>query len=178
MDVLAKNHKYNYQHWLYVPFWFFFFYKLFHLNKLHPQWLLNIKKSRILLLILHFLSKRKYLCVTVSFQPTDGVSNLTRVWGLRLARIFGCVCAPEGDACWLMAGREAFPAAVWGGGISGNGVMDRTAVVKVGAAASASVCALFGGVVLAQYIVAKKKRAGKKTRIIEMVSQSRHAGFA
>uniref|UniRef100_A0A3Q3MRT1 Uncharacterized protein n=1 Tax=Labrus bergylta TaxID=56723 RepID=A0A3Q3MRT1_9LABR len=46
--------------------------------------------------------------------------------------------------------------------------MDRTAVVKVGAAASASVCALFGGVVLAQYIVAKKKRAGKKTRIIEM----------
>lgn len=56
--------------------------------------------------------------------------------------------------------------------------MDRTAVVKVGAAASASVCALFGGVVLAQYIVAKKKRAGKKTRIIEMVSQSRHAGFA
>lgn len=54
--------------------------------------------------------------------------------------------------------------------------MDRTAVVKVGAAASASVCALFGGVVLAQYIVAKKKRAGKKTRIIEMVSLSRHSG--
>ncbi|KAG8009768.1 Cytosolic 5'-nucleotidase 3A [Nibea albiflora] len=50
-------------------------------------------------------------------------------------------------------------------------VMDRTAVVKVGAAASASVCALFGGVVLAQYIVAKKKRAGKKTRIIEMMPQ-------
>ncbi|XP_077576424.1 cytosolic 5'-nucleotidase 3 isoform X1 [Stigmatopora nigra] len=49
--------------------------------------------------------------------------------------------------------------------------MDRTAVVKVGAAASASVCALFGGVVLAQYIVAKKKRAGKKTRIIEMMPQ-------
>lgn len=49
--------------------------------------------------------------------------------------------------------------------------MDRTAVVKVGAAASASVCALFGGVVLAQYIVAKKKRAGKKTRIIEMLTQ-------
>lgn len=48
--------------------------------------------------------------------------------------------------------------------------MDRTAVVKVGAAASASVCALLGGVVLTQYIVAKKKRAGKKTRIIEMVS--------
>ena len=50
--------------------------------------------------------------------------------------------------------------------------MDKTAVVKVGAAASASVCVLFGGVVLAQYIVAKKKRAGKKTRIIEMVSES------
>ncbi|KAJ0066381.1 hypothetical protein NL108_011748 [Boleophthalmus pectinirostris] len=49
--------------------------------------------------------------------------------------------------------------------------MDRAAVVKVGAAASASVCALFGGVVLAQYIVAKKKRAGKKTRIIEMMPQ-------
>ncbi|XP_068179136.1 cytosolic 5'-nucleotidase 3 isoform X1 [Antennarius striatus] len=49
--------------------------------------------------------------------------------------------------------------------------MDRTAVVKVGAAASASVCVLFGGVVLAQYIVAKKKRAGKKTRIIEMMPQ-------
>ncbi|XP_058504328.1 cytosolic 5'-nucleotidase 3 isoform X1 [Solea solea] len=49
--------------------------------------------------------------------------------------------------------------------------MDRVAVVKVGAAASASVCALFGGVVLAQYIVAKKKRAGKKTRIIEMMPQ-------
>lgn len=48
--------------------------------------------------------------------------------------------------------------------------MDKTAVVKVGAVASASVCALFGGVVLAQYIVAKKKRAGKKTKIIEMVS--------
>lgn len=48
--------------------------------------------------------------------------------------------------------------------------MDRAAVVKVGAAASASLCALFGGVALAQYIVAKKKRAGKKTRIIEMVS--------
>lgn len=59
-----------------------------------------------------------------------------------------------------------------------RGVMDRTAVVKVGAAASASVCALFGGVVLAQYIVAKKKRAGKKTRIIEMVSQKRHAALA
>ncbi|TSN21179.1 Cytosolic 5'-nucleotidase 3A [Bagarius yarrelli] len=50
-------------------------------------------------------------------------------------------------------------------------VMDKTAVVKVGAVASASVCALFGGVVLAQYIVAKKKRAGKKTKIIEMMPE-------
>ncbi|KAM4735544.1 cytosolic 5'-nucleotidase 3 isoform 2-T2 [Anableps anableps] len=49
--------------------------------------------------------------------------------------------------------------------------MDRTAVVKVGAAASASVCVVFGGVALAQYIVAKKKRAGKKTKIIEMMPQ-------
>ena len=57
---------------------------------------------------------------------------------------------------------------------SSGPAMDRTAVVKVGAAASASVCALFGGVVLAQYIVAKKKRAGKKTRIIEMVSGGGH----
>ncbi|XP_054903057.1 cytosolic 5'-nucleotidase 3 isoform X1 [Poeciliopsis prolifica] len=49
--------------------------------------------------------------------------------------------------------------------------MDRTAVVKVGAAASASVCVVFGGVALVQYIIAKKKRAGKKTRIIEMMPQ-------
>uniref|UniRef100_A0A674DSD8 5'-nucleotidase n=1 Tax=Salmo trutta TaxID=8032 RepID=A0A674DSD8_SALTR len=49
--------------------------------------------------------------------------------------------------------------------------MDKTAVVKVGAAASASVCALFGGVVLAQYMFAKKKRAGKKTKIIEMMPE-------
>ncbi|XP_060761656.1 cytosolic 5'-nucleotidase 3 isoform X1 [Neoarius graeffei] len=49
--------------------------------------------------------------------------------------------------------------------------MDKTAVVKVGAVASAGVCALFGGVVLVQYIVAKKKRAGKKTKIIEMMPE-------
>ncbi|MGH0128452.1 UNVERIFIED_CONTAM: hypothetical protein FKN15_009241 [Acipenser sinensis] len=47
--------------------------------------------------------------------------------------------------------------------------MDKTAVVKVGAVASASVCALFGGVVLAQYIITKKKKAGRKTKIIEMM---------
>lgn len=80
----------------------------------------------------------------------------------------------KGDAGGRRAGRlSLWAAAVRGGASSGPGVMDRTAVVKVGAAASASVCALFGGVVLAQYIVAKKKRAGKKTRIIEMVSQNR-----
>ncbi len=48
--------------------------------------------------------------------------------------------------------------------------MDRNAVVKVGAMASATMCALFGGVVFAQYIFTKKQRAGKKTKIIEMVS--------
>lgn len=42
-------------------------------------------------------------------------------------------------------------------------------MVKVGAVASASMCALFGGVVLAQYIFTRKNRAGKKTKIIEMV---------
>lgn len=47
--------------------------------------------------------------------------------------------------------------------------MDKNAMVKVGAVASASMCALFGGVVLAQYIVTRKNRAGKKTKIIEMV---------
>lgn len=59
--------------------------------------------------------------------------------------------------------------------------MDKTSVVKVGAAASASVCALFGGVVLAQYMFAQKKRAGKKTKIIEMVSglaRAVHASIA
>ncbi|KAA0702842.1 Cytosolic 5'-nucleotidase 3A [Triplophysa tibetana] len=49
--------------------------------------------------------------------------------------------------------------------------MDRTAVVKAGAMASATVCALFGGVVLAQYIFTKKQRAGKKTKIIEMMPE-------
>ncbi|KAI1885591.1 hypothetical protein AGOR_G00205380 [Albula goreensis] len=49
--------------------------------------------------------------------------------------------------------------------------MDKTAVVKAGAVASASVCALFGGVVLAQYIFTKKKRAGRKTKIIEMMPE-------
>ncbi|MBN3325917.1 5NT3 nucleotidase, partial [Atractosteus spatula] len=48
--------------------------------------------------------------------------------------------------------------------------MDKTTVVKAGAVASASVCALFGGVVLAQYIFTKKKKAGRKTKIIEMLS--------
>ncbi|KAK1173468.1 cytosolic 5'-nucleotidase 3A isoform X3 [Acipenser oxyrinchus oxyrinchus] len=49
--------------------------------------------------------------------------------------------------------------------------MDKAAVVKLGAVASASVCALFGGVVLAQYIFTKKKKAGRKTKIIEMMPE-------
>ncbi|KAL4657495.1 cytosolic 5'-nucleotidase 3A isoform X1 [Arapaima gigas] len=49
--------------------------------------------------------------------------------------------------------------------------MDRTAVAKVSAVASAGVCVLFGGVVLVQYIFTKKKRAARKTRIIDMMPQ-------
>ncbi|CAM5092349.1 unnamed protein product [Eretmochelys imbricata] len=49
--------------------------------------------------------------------------------------------------------------------------MDRTAVAKMGAVASASVCALVGGVVLAQYLFTMKKKTGRKTKIIEMKSK-------
>uniref|UniRef100_A0A8B9DKH5 Uncharacterized protein n=1 Tax=Anser cygnoides TaxID=8845 RepID=A0A8B9DKH5_ANSCY len=50
--------------------------------------------------------------------------------------------------------------------------MDRAAVAKMGAVASASLCALVGGVVLAQYIFTMKKKTGRKTKIIEMVGST------
>ncbi|KAJ6662073.1 hypothetical protein lerEdw1_012920 [Lerista edwardsae] len=54
--------------------------------------------------------------------------------------------------------------------------MDKSAVVKMGAVASASVCALVGGVVLAQYIFTIKKKTGRKTKIIEMVRRPETEG--
>lgn len=58
-----------------------------------------------------------------------------------------------------------------GGGVGrlAAAAMDRAAVAKMGAVASASLCALVGGVVLAQYIFTMKKKTGRKTKIIEMV---------
>ncbi|XP_053570405.1 cytosolic 5'-nucleotidase 3A isoform X2 [Bombina bombina] len=49
--------------------------------------------------------------------------------------------------------------------------MDRSTVAKMGAVASASMCALVGGVVLAQYIFTAKKKTGRKTKIIEMMPE-------
>ncbi|XP_060678920.1 cytosolic 5'-nucleotidase 3A-like isoform X1 [Hemiscyllium ocellatum] len=49
--------------------------------------------------------------------------------------------------------------------------MDRVAVVKFGAVAGAGICVLFGGAVLAQYIFTLKKKAGRKTKIIEMMPE-------
>lgn len=44
-------------------------------------------------------------------------------------------------------------------------------MAKVGAVASASMCALVAGVVLAQYIFTVKKKTGRKTKIIEMMPE-------
>ncbi|CAN2389684.1 Cytosolic 5'-nucleotidase 3A [Pristimantis euphronides] len=49
--------------------------------------------------------------------------------------------------------------------------MDRSSVAKMGAVASASMCALVAGVVLAQYIFTVKKKTGRKTKIIEMMPE-------
>ncbi|XP_077347743.1 cytosolic 5'-nucleotidase 3A isoform X1 [Lithobates pipiens] len=49
--------------------------------------------------------------------------------------------------------------------------MDKASVVKAGAVASASMCAVVAGVVLAQYIFTVKKKTGRKTKIIEMMPE-------
>ncbi|XP_075068686.1 cytosolic 5'-nucleotidase 3A isoform X1 [Mixophyes fleayi] len=49
--------------------------------------------------------------------------------------------------------------------------MDRSSVAKMGAVASASMCAVVAGVVLAQYIFTVKKKTGRKTKIIEMMPE-------
>lgn len=49
--------------------------------------------------------------------------------------------------------------------------MERAAVTRLGVVVGAGLCAVIGGAVLAQYIFTMKKKAGRKTKIIEMVSE-------
>ncbi|XP_078253727.1 cytosolic 5'-nucleotidase 3 isoform X1 [Rhinoraja longicauda] len=49
--------------------------------------------------------------------------------------------------------------------------MERAAVTRLGVAVGAGLCAVIGGAVLAQYIFTMKKKAGRKTKIIEMMPE-------
>ena len=49
------------------------------------------------------------------------------------------------------------------------GIMERGTAIRLGATASAGLVALFGGALLAQYVLNSMKGKDKKTKIIEMV---------
>ncbi|XP_069777152.1 cytosolic 5'-nucleotidase 3 isoform X1 [Narcine bancroftii] len=49
--------------------------------------------------------------------------------------------------------------------------MERAAVTRLGVVAGVAVCVVIGGAVLAQYIFTMKKKAGRKTKIIEMMPE-------
>lgn len=66
--------------------------------------------------------------------------------------------APRRRGDLLLCAREA----------RGARSMDRAAVARVGAVASASLCAVLAGVALAQYIFTLKRKTRRKTKIIEM----------